>query len=1499
MSNKKTFRLFISSTFSDFKEERKILQTKVFPKIRKYCSEKGYTFHPIDLRWGIKEEAQLDQKTLDICLEEVRTCKSHPHPNFLVMLGDRYGWIPLPYNIEQNEFEEILKFSDNTESSLLNEWYQLDKNQLPTSYILKQREGKFREIENWNIIENIILKILQNNSIKASLTSEQKRKYFTSVTEAEIEEGIISYLQPTAYQKKIISNNLQLEKEDAEYIFGFIRTIKKGSKCSDKFIATDFKKAQELKAKVKNVLLQKNILECNAKQIDENKLDYKYLKIFEKKIIEFLKKKLEIQILKEKKYTELEIEKQEQEYFAIQKRKDFVGQGNILKSIKDYIENDDKQAFILCGRSGSGKSSIIAKSISKIKTDDKIIYRFVGATPNSTSSFSLLKSILSELNIKLENTPKETIEEFSIKAKKHLLLLKNKIVIFIDGIDQLTNVDNFLWLPELLPDNIKIIISALKDKQYPEDSQYFKTLNSISKNTHFVEKFDRPEKLLLRLLEKENRTTQQHQLKYFLIQYNKVKTPLYVYIAAQEIKHWKSYNITPEQKYLEGAKIQRLANTQKGIVNEYISNLSKIFHHDKKFVDKVLSFIYLSTHGLSETELLDLMNTDKKFIKKIAPDTWHKNSTKSLPDVIWARLYTQLKPFLFRRNQDNEELLFFFHREFLDVIKNKSNLIHYHKDMIDSSLKKIKEFQCKNFYENRWGKLYTLLLSNFNKKYKLRKNSKWFNVFLSINNKYTDELLKFSLNQWNTYTNHNNLFLKIAYAISMILYENDNKKWQKSFSFALNDLAYYYSQIGKFNEGLILEKKALRIRETLASTESYWLEEYVTSLSNISQTYSSINDMDKAIKYAGKALKITTENFNKNKLKWLESHIILLVHLSSYYKKIKNPHKSFFYSKKAYDIVLKFYKKDKSIYQELYLNTIREFAESLYNTEDLKKSSKLNLEHLSITESLFKKNKDKWAKHYVMSLNSLATIYEELNNMKLSIKYQTQAFNIANEYYKKQKDFWAYEYLQIINNLNFENPNINIPKVLNNAIEISKKLYKKLPERWIDIYFSVLSNTGNYYVLYGNKIKDAGFFFNRALNIINVFYNKNPKLWVEQYATALQNMASFYLELSNYEKALFYAEKSFKIIEKAFQKYPKRWIKDYILSLSNLAYAYFKNGQLKKSLEYEELNYNILKKRYQENKNLWLSEYISSLINLAFQLKQFNRVEQAVLLEKESLKILRNLVKQDSVSWQKIYINNLINIGYSYTLLNQISKAKYYYRIAIKFIEKELKKESTKQLVEFYIFAINNYADTLSNLKIKLKYYKKSNLIITKQYRINPKAWCSIYLSSISNIAYVYNEMENFNEAIVLNTKSLKIYKKLYNNNNYAWIDEYTMALNNLANNYHLIKDFHQAIKYEKQSLKILETAFKTNPDFWQNYYITALNNIAVSCREIKKYKIAEKYFLTALNILNKKTNVGNAFIENYKLVLHNLLILYQNTNNQQKLNEYFDILDKFNAKYP
>jgi len=96
----RNLRIFVSSTFADLKEERNALQERVFPRLRELCMQQGTRFQVIDLRWGVSEEAALDQQTMKICLGEIERCqRTTPRPNFIVLLGDRYGWCPPPPQI--------------------------------------------------------------------------------------------------------------------------------------------------------------------------------------------------------------------------------------------------------------------------------------------------------------------------------------------------------------------------------------------------------------------------------------------------------------------------------------------------------------------------------------------------------------------------------------------------------------------------------------------------------------------------------------------------------------------------------------------------------------------------------------------------------------------------------------------------------------------------------------------------------------------------------------------------------------------------------------------------------------------------------------------------------------------------------------------------------------------------------------------------------------------------------------------------------------------------------------------------------------------------------------------------------------------------------------------------------------------------------------------------------------------------------------------------------
>lgn len=89
--------VFISSTFVDMQAERDYLRTRVFPELEERLRANRHHLEWVDLRVGVAVTSQPDEQgrelhVLKVCLAEVKRCR----PFLVVLLGDRYGWVPPP-----------------------------------------------------------------------------------------------------------------------------------------------------------------------------------------------------------------------------------------------------------------------------------------------------------------------------------------------------------------------------------------------------------------------------------------------------------------------------------------------------------------------------------------------------------------------------------------------------------------------------------------------------------------------------------------------------------------------------------------------------------------------------------------------------------------------------------------------------------------------------------------------------------------------------------------------------------------------------------------------------------------------------------------------------------------------------------------------------------------------------------------------------------------------------------------------------------------------------------------------------------------------------------------------------------------------------------------------------------------------------------------------------------------------------------------------------------
>ncbi|MBU0992502.1 MAG: SEL1-like repeat protein [Proteobacteria bacterium] len=105
--------VFITGTFRDMHAERDYLIKHIFPELEERLQERRLNLEVIDLRWGvetvsIEAENQKEIEILRVCLDEI----DRSRPLQIILLGDRYGWIPPPERTEAAIREKGIAIED-------------------------------------------------------------------------------------------------------------------------------------------------------------------------------------------------------------------------------------------------------------------------------------------------------------------------------------------------------------------------------------------------------------------------------------------------------------------------------------------------------------------------------------------------------------------------------------------------------------------------------------------------------------------------------------------------------------------------------------------------------------------------------------------------------------------------------------------------------------------------------------------------------------------------------------------------------------------------------------------------------------------------------------------------------------------------------------------------------------------------------------------------------------------------------------------------------------------------------------------------------------------------------------------------------------------------------------------------------------------------------------------------------------------------------------------
>ena len=171
----------------------------------------------------------------------------------------------------------------------------------------------------------------------------------------------------------------------------------------------------------------------------------------------------------------LQMERDALDDFIEDRARDFVGRRGVLAKIDNVVSSNSlmsaRWGLCILGPSGAGKSAVFSESCRRLQAGDAfVLAHATGASARARSVDTMLRRWIGELSVATGSTADlaDSTDFAAVEGTFHGLLAKmaarRRVVIVIDGLDQFeaTTRGRFTtWLPRAWPDNARLVVTAI------------------------------------------------------------------------------------------------------------------------------------------------------------------------------------------------------------------------------------------------------------------------------------------------------------------------------------------------------------------------------------------------------------------------------------------------------------------------------------------------------------------------------------------------------------------------------------------------------------------------------------------------------------------------------------------------------------------------------------------------------------------------------------------------------------------------------------------------------------------------------------------------------------------------------------------------------------------------------------------------------------------------------------------------------------------------------
>ncbi len=298
--------------------------------------------------------------------------------------------------------------------------------------------------------------------------------------------------------------------------------------------------------------------------------------------------------------TPLEHERIEHEAYARNRLQSYVANPEYYEIFEERV-NSTGAPLIVWGKSGLGKSALMAYLAHEYRTrhpEAFVVQHFIGAAEGSDPE-DVMRQVMMEIKERYQLSDAIPSDDNALREEFPVWLAKvhesDRLVLLIDALNQLTGIaPEMHWLPDFIPANVRLVLSTTTDSLPLQELRKRKW-----KELEIQPLTEKQRETIARdFLDRYSKTLDPDEL-HTLAMNPKSSSPLFLRTVLEELRIFGHYQSLHEelQEYMASAD-------ERELFQKVLARMER--DHSAEMVRSVLTAIWASRHGLSESERMEI-----------------------------------------------------------------------------------------------------------------------------------------------------------------------------------------------------------------------------------------------------------------------------------------------------------------------------------------------------------------------------------------------------------------------------------------------------------------------------------------------------------------------------------------------------------------------------------------------------------------------------------------------------------------------------------------------------------------------------------------------------------------------------------------------------------------------------------------------------------------------------------------------------------------------------